>query len=181
MHPTQSVWHCIHASGMESSPSRYVYNTLLKAYWTLEKRAWNDYKNQRIKEFTVTLYLLVMSETTFIKPQQHDYLKMNWKRTIVGLLKWMGKAHKYTVLHQELQTTRRSRGKKKCSGKSTPADFWHKLSNVPNELRLLFCNKSFLSASGSLISLIGNRKNLYYFQKHHNVIKASNDLSTLFR
>lgn len=60
---------------MEPSPSGYIYNTTLapKA-WV--KRGWKDCKSQRIREFAVRLYVLVVSEATPIKSHQHDCPKV---------------------------------------------------------------------------------------------------------
>lgn len=48
-------------------------------------------KSQRIREFTVIVCLLVVSEVTPIKSHQYDCLNRNWRRmTPINMPKWMG-------------------------------------------------------------------------------------------
>lgn len=50
---------------------------MVLAQGTLQKRGQKDHKGWRIRVFTVKLYLLVSSESTFIEFHQHKYLSMN--------------------------------------------------------------------------------------------------------
>jgi hypothetical protein len=69
---------------------RYIYKTPpgLKSQETLCMR---DCKSQRNREFSVRLYLLVMSEATTIKSHHHDCIDMNrTKMTLTGMPKGLG-------------------------------------------------------------------------------------------
>jgi hypothetical protein len=37
----------------------------------LQKRGWKDQQSQRVRKFTMKLYLLVLSQATLIKSHQH--------------------------------------------------------------------------------------------------------------
>lgn len=75
---------------MKPRPKTYIYKTASthEAQGALLTRGWKDYKSQRIKEFAVGLWLLLMSEATLITSHQMDYLNMNLTRTIFSMLKW---------------------------------------------------------------------------------------------
>jgi hypothetical protein len=52
----------------------YLYKTLLhlRLREHCKKRGWEGYKSQRIREFAMILYFLIMSETKSTKSYQHD-------------------------------------------------------------------------------------------------------------
>lgn len=76
---------------MEPRPKGYICKTIsaLKAQWSLQKRRWKVFKNQRIANFAVSLWLLVMLKAVTTRPHQFGCLNMSWqRRTTIDMLKW---------------------------------------------------------------------------------------------
>lgn len=75
-----------------------------KAQEILYKSVKKHCKGQKIREFSVRMYLLVKSESTFINLHQHDYSKLSWtKMTAMNMLKRWRQDHETSTQHKNLQ------------------------------------------------------------------------------
>lgn len=76
---------------VEPRPKGYICKTIsaLKAQWSLQKRRWKVFKNQRIANFAVSLWLIVMLKAVTTRTHQFGCLNMSWQRiTTIDMLKW---------------------------------------------------------------------------------------------
>lgn len=78
-----------------------------KAQETLWKRGQKDRKNQKTKEFTVRLCLLIMSQATSITPDWHDCPNVSWARmTPIDMPKWTGEERGASTLYNPIPGSR---------------------------------------------------------------------------
>lgn len=79
---------------VEPSPTTVSTAQLLhQRLWIIAEEGQKDGKTQGIMEFAVRLCLLVMPDTTSIKPHQHDWINVSWTRlTPMEMPKWTGKS-----------------------------------------------------------------------------------------